>query len=234
MITEKADTTHRCEFCDREFRRESSLEVHMCEPKRRWRERRERGVELGLQAYLRFYETQQGSSRLRGWDDFEKSQYYRAFVKFGRHCVAIRAVSPVQFLDWLLKTNKKIDHWCRDSVYEEYLQWWLPREPAADALERGMCEIVNYTTTTTELRNGVADYFRYGNPNRVCYHISTGRVSPWIVYNCDSGVEFLDTLTVDHTAMIMNWIDPDTWQRKFQDFPADQQWCRHMLTTAGL
>jgi len=144
--------TFRCEFCDRDFRRESSLEVHMCEPKRRWRERDERGVELGLQAYLRFYEIQQGSSRLRGWDDFVVSQYYRAFVKFGRHCVSIRAVNPAQFLDWLLRNNRKIDHWCRDNMYEEYLAWWLPREAAADALERGMREIVDYVEGTPDLR----------------------------------------------------------------------------------
>jgi hypothetical protein len=224
----------RCEFCERVFRRESSLEVHLCEPKRRWRERNERGVELGLQAYLRFYETQQGSSRLRSWDDFVSSQYYRAFVRFGRHCVAIRAVNPSQFLDWLLRTNKKIDHWCRDALYEEYLHWWLPREAVADALERGMREITDYVESVPDLRNGVADYFLYASANRVCYHITTGRVSPWIVYNCDSGIEFLDNLTNEHTNLVLPWIDPDVWQRKFRDFPADQEWCRHVLTTAGL
>lgn len=227
-------TEFRCEFCDREFRRETSLEVHLCEPKRRWREQDERGVQLGLQAYLRFYETQQGSSRLRGWQDFATSQYYRAFVRFGRHCVNIRAVNPAQFLDWLLRNNKKIDHWCRDAIYEEYLQWWLPREAVADALERGMREIADYVEDTPDLRNGAADYFRYASANRVCYHITTGRVSPWIVYNCASGIEFLDGLTAEHAAMIMPWINPDVWQRKFQDFPADQEWCRHILNTAGL
>lgn len=226
--------TFRCEFCDRDFRRETSLAVHMCEPKRRWREQDERGVQLGLQAYLRFYETQQGSSRLRGWDDFAVSQYYRAFVRFGRHCVSIRAINPEQFLSWLLRNNKKIDDWCRDSLYEEYLRWWLPREAAADALERGMREIGDYTDSVPDLRNGPADYFRYANVNRVCYHITTGRVSPWIVYNCDSGIAFLDQLSDQHAAMIMTWIDPDTWQRKFSDYAADQEWCRHVLASAGL
>ena len=227
-------TEFRCEFCDRAFRRESSLEVHLCEPKRRWRERDERGTQLGLQAYLRFYQTQQGSSRLRGWDDFVTSQYYRAFVKFGRYCVNLRAVNPAQFLDWLLHNNKKIDHWCRDQIYEEYLRWWLPRETVADALERGMREIADYVQDSAELRNGIADYFRYGNANRICYHVCTGRVSAWILYNCNSGVEFLENLSSEHAGMIMPWIDPETWQRKFRDYPADQEWCRYVLTQAGL
>jgi len=34
--------------------------------------------------------------------------------------------------------------------------------------------------------------------------------------------------------MIMAWIDPDVWQRKFQEIPADQEWCRHILKEAGL
>jgi hypothetical protein len=53
--------SHQCAFCKKEFARETSIAVHMCEPKRRRSERSERGVELGFQSYLRFYEIAQGS-----------------------------------------------------------------------------------------------------------------------------------------------------------------------------
>ena len=52
----------------------------MCEPKRRFQEQDERGVQLGLHAYLKFYELTQGSAKLKTFDDFATSPYYRAVV----------------------------------------------------------------------------------------------------------------------------------------------------------
>ena len=224
--------TFQCRYCDKHFQRERSLEVHLCEPKRRHQEQHERGVQLGLQAYVKFYEMTQGSARLKTFEDFAASQYYRAFVKWGRYCVDIRVINPPQFLDWLLRNNKKIDNWCRDSIYEEYLKWWLLREAPQDALERALKEMEDYARD-----NSIASYshyFRYGNTNRICHHIATGRISPWVVYNCNSGVEFVGNLGQEHLVLVLPWIDPDSWHRKFQDYVADVEWCKHVLTTAEL
>ena len=49
-----------CRYCHKDFVREASLSVHVCEQKKRHQERSERGVELGFQAYIRFYEMSQG------------------------------------------------------------------------------------------------------------------------------------------------------------------------------
>ena len=101
MISE-SNQTYKCRYCEKEFRKESSLAVHLCEAKRRWQQEREVGVQLGLKAYLRFYEITQGSAKLKSYVDFVKSPYYQAFVKWGRHMVAIRGVNPAAFLEWLL------------------------------------------------------------------------------------------------------------------------------------
>lgn len=91
-----------------------------------------------------------------------------------------------------------------------------------------------YADTHPELKNGFTDYFRYGNNNRICHHICTGRISPWVVFNCDSGVAFLEGLDQGQVAMIMPWIDPDTWQKKFHDYAADAEWVKYVLKEAGL
>jgi len=226
--------TFKCRYCDKAFAKESTLAVHLCEPKRRWQQEREVGVQLGLKAYLRFYEVTQGSARLKTYEDFVSSPYYNAFVKYGRYCQSIRCVNFTNFLDWLLRNNKKIDHWCKDSMYTEWIHEYLRKEAVQDALERALKEMQTYADDHPELRNGFTDYFKYGNSNRVCYHISTGRISPWIVYNCDSGVEFLDGLTEEQIQIILPWIDPDFWQRKFKDYLADTEWVKDILEKAGL
>ena len=130
--------TFECGYCKKTFAKETSIAVHMCEPKRRRSERTERGVELGFQAYIRFYEIAQGSARLKTFDDFADSPYYRAFVKFGRYCVNTKVINPRQFLEWLLKHNKKIDRWASDQLNTEYLLWYLGVESVQDALARAV------------------------------------------------------------------------------------------------
>lgn len=223
-------TEYRCRYCEKTFQKESTLAVHLCEPKRRYQEEKEAGVQLGLQAYLKFYEMTQGSAKLKTFDDFAKSSYYRAFVKFGRHCIAIRAINVPRFIEWVLKQNKKIDHWCRDSIYGEYLTDYIKHEAVSDALSRALETAI---TWSEETGNPDRDYLRYGNGNAVCYAISTGRVSPWVLYNCDSGNEFLGNLNPEQINMVWHMIDADFWQKKFRDYQADAEYARNMLTKAG-
>ena len=227
-------TLYKCRYCAKEFRKESTLAAHLCEEKRRWQEEKETGVQFGLQAYLRFYELTQGSAKMKSYSDFVASPYYRAFVKFGRHMVGIRAVNPKMFIDWVIKENKKLDHWTHERVYLEYLRGYMRKEAVQDALERALREMQDYADEHGEFKNGFSDYFRFGNPNRVCHHVANGRVSPWIVFNCDTGVDFLDALNDDQIGLILPWIDPEYWQRKFQDYVADTEWVKQILKDAGL
>jgi len=225
-----AKIDYRCQYCEKTFQRESSLAVHVCEQKKRYQSRDEQGTRLGLQAYLRFYEVTQGSAKLKTFDDFARSPYYKAFVKFGRHCVAINAVNTPRFIDWVVEKNKKIDHWCRDAVYTEYLHDYLRRENVNDALARAIEQSIRWSEQHS---NPSHDFLRYGNSNVISYAITTGRISAWVLYNCESGQRFLDDLNQEQIAMVWSWIDPEFWQRKFRDYPADQEYAREMLAKAG-
>ena len=222
--------TYTCQYCKKNFIKESSLAVHSCEPRRRRQEQSERGVQLGLQAYLKFYQLTQGSARLKTFDDFADSPYYRAFVKFGRYCVDIRAINPARFIEYVLKQNKKIDHWCRDSIYTEYLLDYLRVENINDALARAIEFGITWQEQTS---NPAHDCLRYGNSNAMCHAITTGRISPWIIYNSESGQQFLSELSTEQIAMIWSYIDSDVWMKKFQDYPADQEYAKDILSKAG-
>jgi hypothetical protein len=231
-MTSELSQSYKCRYCDKEFRKESTLTAHLCEQKRRWQQETETGVQFGLRAYLRFYEVTQGSSKLKSYSDFASSPYYNAFVKYGRYLISIRALNANSFTDWLLKNNKKLDYWCKDSFYEEWMIEYLKKEAVQDALERALKEMEDYAGSS-DIAN-FSHYFIYGNSNRICHHISTGRVSPWVIYNCNSGVEFLSNLSEEQVPLVMPYIDPDFWNRKFTDYMADVEWCKHVLKEAGL
>ena len=232
-MTEESNLNYKCKYCDRGYRKESTLTAHLCEPKRRWQQENETGVQFGLRSYLQFYETTQGSAKLKSYAEFVNSPYYRAFVRYGRYLVAIRAINSVSFTAWLLKNNKKLDNWTKDSYYEEWLHDYIRRESPQDALERALKEMEDYATGDSGLAHFI-HYFRYGNTNRICHHITTGRISPWVLYNCDSGIDFLGNLGEEHLGMVLSWVDPDYWSRRFKDYVADVEWCKHILKEAGL
>ena len=78
------------------------------------------------------------------------------------------------------------------------------------------------------------DCLRYGSTHAMCHAITTGRISPWVIYNSDSGQKFLGELTADQVSMIWPYIDSDIWQKKFSDYAADAEYAKLILKQAGL
>jgi len=224
------DKNHKCQYCGKGFVKESTLAAHLCENKRRYQQRDETGVRLAFQAYLRFYELTQGSAKKKTYDDFVKSSYYVAFTKFGRHLHSIRAVNPLAFIEYVIKNNKKLDHWCKDKLYEEYLLQYIQKENPQDALERGIMEMQSWAD---EEQSVVKDFFRYANTNRIAAMITNGRISPWLIYCSNTGQACLEKLNEEQVMMIYPWIEPELWQRKLKTYAADAEWCRHVLSQAG-
>jgi hypothetical protein len=219
-----------CKYCSQGFVRESTLQVHMCEPKRRDKQRSEKGVVIGFQTWLRFCELTQGSAKLKTYEDFCNNSFYNAFVKFGRYCVGISAVNVNQFIEYVLKKQIKIDNWCKDNIYEEYLFNLLRSENSNDALERS---IITMQQWSEETNNPITSYFTTVSANRFIQHILNGRVSCWAIYCCDAGIAKLETLSEEQVTMIIPWIDPEFWQRKLYDYPADAELTKHILSQAG-
>jgi hypothetical protein len=222
--------TYICKYCTKSFVRESTLAVHVCEQKRRHQTQGEPGDRLGLMAYLRFYELTQGQGKTKTFDDFASSPYYKAFIKYGRYCIDTRVINPSRMIEWLLKNNKKIDNWCSDKIYTEYLLEHLRVENVSDALSRAVEYSMNWTEKT---EHPAHDCLRYGNTNAVCHAIVTGRISAWVIYNSDSGQKFLSELNPEQVAMIWSYIDADIWNQKFRDLPEDRKYAQEILTQAG-
>jgi hypothetical protein len=219
-----------CEFCKREFARESTVAKHICEYKHRWLEKDRRGNQLGFQSWVQFYKKNTGSRKHNTYEEFIRSTYYIAFVKFGTFCVDVNVLNVSRYADWLLKNQIKIDNWCSDSTYTRYLIEYLRHEDSMDAIARSI-----ETTIEKAEKEGIrsCDYLRYGNPNSICYQVTLGKISPWMLYHSDSGSRFLDTLNPDHVKIIIDYINPEQWALKFKKNPDDVSRVKNLLTQAG-
>lgn len=217
---------YKCKWCDKKFSKESTLISHLCEPKRRYQQRNEVGPRIGMMAYQRFYQKIRGRDTVKTAEDFEKSSYYGAFVKFGWYVHSIRAIAVERFVDWLLDNNKKLDRWATDANYQEFLITYILHENPQDAVER---TVLTADEWSQETGSPVNHYFRYATTNRICHDITNGRVSPWAIYCSESGINCLDRMNKEQVAMIYDWINPDRWQKKLSQDSSNRNWCQEIL-----
>ena len=71
-----ASTKFKCPYCGKEFTRERTLQVHMCEPKRRHLQKNEKWVQNAFIVFQRFYQIHQHNTKEKTYDEFCKSSYW--------------------------------------------------------------------------------------------------------------------------------------------------------------
>lgn len=201
----------KCDFCEKEFVKENTLLKHVCESKRRWQDKDKRGNQLGFQAWVRFY-SKHTSKKKKEYTDFVKSSYYSAFVKFGNYCVDAQVMNVPRYVDYLLKEKISIDLWNRDTSYTKFIIDYCKVEDPLDAIARS----IETTVQLARIENiQTKDVLRYGNINRICFEITKGKISPWMLYQSSSGLSFLEKLDNTQQKMILDYINPEQWALKF-------------------
>ena len=77
-------------------------------------------------------------------------------------------------------------------------------------------------------------FFREISKPRLIHWIKSGRISPWIIFNCDTGSTAISELTDQEQSMIMEYLEPTFWQRKFATRKADIEFVQMVLKEAGI
>lgn len=217
---------YTCEYCKKGFKREGTLAVHMCERKRRALGKSEKHVVAGFNAYNYWYKLAMGSKKDKTYDEFAKSQYYSAFVKFGRYILDIRAVNPENYIRYLTTNKVKLDWWCKDSTYNKYLAEQSKTETPERAVERFVLLAQDWSQNTG---NHWSDYFVVAPHHVIVQHIELGKISPWIIYSSDKAQHFIDNCPSDLLQKIAQTLDPAFWARKTKLFPDEVTWIRSII-----
>lgn len=220
------ETKFGCEFCKRAFIKESTMIKHICEYKHRWLERDRRGNQIGFQSFVQFYKKHSTAKKEKTYEEFIKSAYYTAFVKFGSYCVEVNALNVARLVDFYLRENVKIDNWTSDKQYTEYLIDYLKTENALDAVRRSIETCLDQAQIENVQPN---DYLRYGSKSKICHAITNGKISPWVLYQSESGKKFLDELPEDLVKMIYDYINPVQWAIKFSKLEKEVEEVKSLL-----
>jgi len=215
IMKDKEETVNEestCEFCNKTFKRFSSIVKHSCEQKRRWLDKDKQPNRIGFQTWLVFYKKNSAAKKTKTYQDFIQSAYYSAFVKFGHYCVEANVINVVKYAEWLVNNNIRLDIWNTDTNYNKFLIEFLRNEDPFDALYRSV-ETTMDIAKNENIKH--SDIFRYSNKNRLCHKITTGKISPWMLYHSESGTKFLESLDETQVRMVLDYINPELWAIKF-------------------
>lgn len=220
---------NKCEHCGKTFIRERTLLSHTCEAKRRFLDKDRLPNRIGLASWSAFMRRCQPSSKKpKDYLAFSKSPYYSAFVKFGNYCADSGVLRPDLFSEWLQKNNVGIDYWCSDKQYTTFLIDYLKIEDPFEAIERSVKRLIEHG----ELENiQLRDTLQYISQNKLCGDIISGRISPWLLYNCSYDIW---GRLENNLQFIYPYVDPDVWRPKLlrdAEITAD---IKNILKQAGL
>jgi len=231
IMIDLVEQPHTCVHCGKSFMKDRTHVAHMCERKRRALQRDEKRVQAGFMAFNRFWELTQNSKKQKTYDEFADSNYYNAFVKFGSFVNNSNVLYPDKFIDYVIKSGIKLDHWCREEIYYQYVIDTIRLEPAGDALSRSIETMVDWAGKHSA---DFAHYFKYCNPNLNLYHLREGLVSPWLQLNTPAGRKLLQQFDDHQLGLIDQIIDPLYWKQRFKARPNDIDLVKETITEARI
>jgi len=225
------DQVHICPHCQTKFSKEKTLFVHMCEQKRRHLAKGERHVQMGFLAFDKFYKLAQKFNGQKTYDEFARSPYYTSFVKFGSFLHNVNPLYPEKFIEYVVTSGVKLDHWCKESLYYEYVLHLIKHESVETALQRSIATMMDWADSHNSIWN---HYFHYVSTNRVTFDIKDGKISPWLLLNSTSGKTLLNQLNDEQLSNVGTVIDPTFWIGKFRSNEEDLDLVRQVIKEGNL
>ena len=222
---------YTCVHCGKSFMKDKTLVAHMCERKRRALQKDEKRVQAGFMAFNRFWQLTQNAKKAKTYDNFADSSYYNAFVKFGSFINNVNPLYPDKFVDYVIKSGVKLDHWCRDELYEKYLFDMLKTEPVESAVQRTLQTMMEWGDANNA---NYAHYFNYVSLNKAVHDILNGKISFWMILNSAPGKTMISNMSDEQLMMIAPVFDVPYWMKKFKQSPADVALVQEICAEVGI
>ena len=224
---------HTCEWCIKSFARETTLVSHACEPKRRWDNKNTPPVKIGYAAYNMFYQwnTPTPMTHQKTYNEFISSNLYTSFVRFGEWCIEQKVQEIEQYVKFLLKEKIKWKQWADLNVYSGFLAEILRTETP----ESGLARTLKHIQKWSEDQNiDWKEFFKKVNSNVAVDWISQGRISPWMLYNCETAVGFFERCNEEQLLMIQKVAPLKQWKVRLLRNKQDADLIKSVLADAGM
>jgi hypothetical protein len=167
----------------------------------------------------------------RSYREFSASKHYSSFVKFGHWAIEQRVQEIQKYVAHMLSSQKPFDHWCNRELYQDFLTDLMVSEQPESALARSLDQIRKWSEQSGH------DWQRFWlevNSNTAVLWITEGRISPWMLYNCESAVSFLERLSEEQIHMVQKVAPLRKWKTRLIKYRSEADAIKQTLAEAGM
>lgn len=186
---------------------------------------------MGFLSYEIFHKLTYRTKKSTTYEEFIDSKLFTSFVNFGKFASDIYSLDLEQYIRFLLKLQVKLDDWRNPSYYNEFLIERCKTENYEAALERNLLLMKEWSINNNKTWT---NFFMEIHPQQACLWIKGGRISPWVLYNCETGLKLFHRFNNEQLSMIEKIVDIEFWKMMFQREKNHVVKIRKILKEVGL
>lgn len=206
---------YTCEFCGKNFVRESAYTKHRCEQMERHENLKTLVGQAALGYYKKWFDLKR--RRLRNPEGFLQSIHYKPIMKFAEFANRVRLPEPETFIRFVVDKNYGPNVWCHEQVYREYLEY-LDRQ--GDPRTQAAATIKTILRFAEEHDCSFEEFFDRVTTPELVSMIYGRRLSPWLLLHSPKFNRYLQKSEPYEKSLITNVIRPSYWTSRFQKDPS--------------
>ncbi len=199
--------SYTCDFCNKSFAREKTLDSHPCLPRDRFNQRNESWVKTAHDLWKEFTTL---PKMYKGIEYFEKDKTYKTITEFTKFAEENNYAFIYEYGLWLLKNKVVERNWYKNDIYQQFLKQFLLTEHPRDAVVRS----IEYISTIEEL----GKFFKTCQIGKILTYIETGRISPWLILLADNKTDFFNRLENEKLTYFTKLVNIDVWQSRMKRY----------------
>ncbi len=142
---------------------------------------------------------------------FIKSKVYDFFMEISDFIFKNKVINTPFFIKYILSQNINFRDWNTQKLYLKYLDELLLIEPPEDGFYRSL----KYVEKWADLNNSeISNFFKINNENYIMFKIENRILSPWFLFSCIEGREFITN--INNKKIYKNNKDLDETKWKFK------------------
>lgn len=206
--------TIQCPFCNKKFKRESTLISHACTKRDRYNNRDTRHMKVAFmiwKEFMQFNKLSIPAKVVKSGEEylyFIKSSIFTDFDKFATYIVENDIYKPEEFITHVISSGLKSKDWTTYQVHQDWVLKCTRYEHPKSGVERSIKAFMDWEQLTGRPWN---EFFKHATMDRFIPWIENGKLSPWIIYASNTSDQLLSRIGGAEFERLEPYINPSIW-----------------------
>lgn len=162
---------------------------------------------------------------------FIKSCVYDFFMEISDFILKNKVVNGYFFIRYILSMNTSFKEWNTQAFYMKYLEDLIVIEPPEEAFYRSLIFLEKWAENNNV---EISKFFKINNENYILFTIENRMLSPWLLYSCKEGRDFLSNTNLDKFPRLKKDLNKARWDLKLELYNNRVEIFENILKEKGL